>query len=93
MMAFLLLIVGFLIVYLNRDSLLGILFGLEVCSVGLFYCFVIVAFLLDCLLFSLFSLLVLAVGAAEIALGLALVVLFARVRFSLLLSEKIVLLG
>lgn len=92
-MAFLLLLVGFVVVFLNRNSLLGVLFGLEVCSVGLFYSFVFVAFLLDCLLFSVFSLLVLSVGAAEIALGLALVVLFARVRFSLLLSEKIVLLG
>jgi NADH-quinone oxidoreductase subunit K len=70
-------LVGFLV---NRKNILLLLLALEIMLLAVNINFVVFSFFLDDLLGQIFTLIVLTVAAAESALGLAILIVYYRVR-------------
>lgn len=77
----------------SRHSLLALLFALELITIAMYYAVVLIGYNHDDLLSAILSILLLTIGASEIAIGLALVVAYQEVRKSMVLSEKAMLMA
>lgn len=77
---FLLFLMGIMGIVLNRSSLILILMSIELALLALNLNFVCFSIYLDDLIGQIFALLILAVAAAESAIGLAIFILHYRVR-------------
>jgi len=84
---FLLFLIGIFGIVLNRKSLILILMSLELTLLSLNLNFVCFSVFLDDLVGQIFALLVLAVAAAESAIGLAIFILHYRVRGDISVSN------
>ena len=78
---------------LNRRNLLVILMSIELILLCLNLNFIVFSVMLDDLYGQLFSFFILTVAAAESAVGLAIIILYFRVRGNLLVTQKISLKG
>jgi NADH:ubiquinone oxidoreductase subunit K len=70
-------------IFLNRKNIIILLLAIELMLLSINYNFVITSVLIDDLTGQLFALLVLTVAAAESAIGLALLMVYYRVRGSI----------
>jgi len=86
-------IIGLLGVILNRRNILIILMCLELVLLSLNLNFITFSVYLDDSYGQLFSLFILTVAAAESAVGLAIVIIFYRIRGSVSIKEPMVLKG
>lgn len=77
---FFLFIIGLSGIFLNRKNIIIMLMSVELILLSVNLNFIIFSVYLDDLLGQLFSLLVLTVAAAESAIGLAILVVYYRVR-------------
>jgi|SRR5271156_3532015 len=76
----LLFIIGVLGMFLSRKHIIIILISLELIYIALSINFVVFSIFLDDILGQIFCLLILTVAAAESALGLALLIIYYRLR-------------
>jgi len=74
---------GMLGIFLNRKNIILLLMAIELMLLGVNYNFVISSILIDDLSGQIFALLVLTVAAAESAIGLALLMIYYRIRESI----------
>jgi NADH-quinone oxidoreductase subunit K len=70
-------------IFLNRKNIILLLMAIELMLLGVNYNFVVSSILIDDLVGQIFALLVLTVAAAESAIGLALLMVYYRVRGSI----------
>ena len=70
-------------IFLNRKNIILLLMAIELMLLAVNYNFVVSSVLLDDLTGQIFALLVLTVAAAESAIGLALLMIYYRVRGSI----------
>jgi NADH-quinone oxidoreductase subunit K len=77
---FLLFLMGIMGIVLNRSSLILILMSIELALLSLNLNFVCFSIYLDDIIGQIFALLILAVAAAESAIGLAIFILHYRIR-------------
>ena len=70
-------------IFLNRKNIILLLMAIELMLLAVNYNFVVSSILIDDLTGQIFALLVLTVAAAESAIGLALLMIYYRVRGSL----------
>ncbi len=73
-------IIGLSGIFLNRKNLIIMLMSIELMLLAINFNFVVFSVYLDDLVGQMFSLLVLTVAAAESAIGLAILVIYYRVR-------------
>ena len=78
--SFLLFLLGLLGIYLNRKNIILVLMSVELMLLGINMNFLSFSLALDDLTGQVFALLVLTVAAAESAIGLAILVIYFRVR-------------
>jgi NADH-quinone oxidoreductase subunit K len=84
---FFLFVISMLGIVLNRQSLLIILMSIELVLLSLNLNFIVFSIYLDDIYGQLFSLFILTVAAAESAIGLAIIILYYRIRGSIGLSQ------
>jgi len=77
---FMLFIVGILGLFVTRRNIIVILMCIELMLLGLNIDFIVYSFYLDDLIGEIFSLFVLTIAAAESAIGLAILVLYYRLK-------------
>jgi NADH:ubiquinone oxidoreductase subunit K len=70
-------------IFLNRKNILLLLMAIELMLLAINYNFVVTSILIDDLTGQIFALFVLTVAAAESAIGLALLMIYYRVRGSI----------
>jgi len=70
-------------IFLNRKNIILLLMAVELMLLAVNYNFVVTSILIDDLAGQIFALLVLTVAAAESAIGLALLMIYYRVRGSI----------
>jgi len=70
-------------IFLNRKNIILLLMAIELMLLAVNYNFVVSSLLIDDLVGQIFALLVLTVAAAESAIGLALLMVYYRVRGSI----------
>ena len=80
--------VGFFGIFINRKNILLIIVCIELMLLAINFSFLISSFYLDDVLGQVFSLFVLTVAAAESAIGLAILVIYYRVKGTI--SVKVV---
>lgn len=80
-------LIGVLGLVLNKRNLLILLMSIELMLVGLNLNFIFFSVYLDDILGQLFALYVLTVAAAESAIGLALLVIFYRIKNSIVIEK------
>jgi NADH-quinone oxidoreductase subunit K len=78
--AFILFLIGLTGIFLNRKNILLLLMSIELMLLAINFNFIIFSVFLDDILGQLFALLVLTVAAAESAIGLAILVVYYRIR-------------
>ena len=78
--AMVLLLLGLSGIFLNRKNIIILLMSIELMLLSINFNFIIFSVYLDDILGQLFALLVLTVAAAESAIGLAILVIYYRVR-------------
>ena len=78
--AMVLLLLGLSGIFLNRKNIIILLMSIELMLLSINFNFIIFSVFLDDILGQLFALLVLTVAAAESAIGLAILVIYYRVR-------------
>lgn len=88
---FFLFIVGILGLVLNRRNILVALMSIELLLLSLDLNFIIFSIYFDDLFGQIFSLFILTVAAAESAIGLAIIIIFYRVRGNILINQRSVL--
>ena len=88
---FFLFIISLIGVITNRRNLLIILMGVEVNLLSLNLSFVLFSIYFDDLYGQLLSLFILAVAASESAVGLAVIIIYYRVRGSIFMTQKPIL--
>jgi NADH:ubiquinone oxidoreductase subunit K len=76
-------LLGILGIFLNRKNIIILLLAIELMLLAINYNFVITSVLIDDLTGQIFALLILTVAAAESAIGLALLMIYYRVRGSI----------
>jgi NADH-quinone oxidoreductase subunit K len=81
--SFNLFLLGILGIFLNRKNIIILLLAIELMLLAINYNFVITSVLIDDLTGQIFALLILTVAAAESAIGLALLMIYYRVRGSI----------
>ena len=87
----LLFFIGLIGVILNRRNILIILMCVELLLLSLNMNFILFSVYLDDLYGQLFSFFILTVAAAESAIGLAIIIIYYRVRGSILVNDKFVI--
>jgi NADH-quinone oxidoreductase subunit K len=87
----LLFFIGLIGVILNRRNILIILMCVELLLLSLNMNFILFSVYLDDLYGQLFSFFILTIAAAESAIGLAIIIIYYRIRGSLLVNDKFVL--
>jgi NADH-quinone oxidoreductase subunit K len=85
--SFILFLIGILGIILNRKNVIIMLISIELMLLAVNLNFIVFSVFLDDLLGQIFSLFVLTVAAAESAVGLAIVVIYYRVRGSILIEN------
>lgn len=78
---------GLLGIILNRKSLILILISIELILISINLNFIFFSFYLDDILGELFALLILTVAAAESAIGLAIIIIFFRLRGTIAMNQ------
>jgi NADH-quinone oxidoreductase subunit K len=78
--ALILFLIGLSGIFLNRKNILLLLMSIELMLLAINFNFIIFSVFLDDVLGQLFALLVLTVAAAESAIGLAILVVYYRIR-------------
>ena len=78
--AMILFLVGLSGIFLNRKNIIVLLMAVELMLLAINFNFIIFSVFLDDILGQLFALLVLTVAAAESAIGLAILVIYYRIR-------------
>jgi NADH-quinone oxidoreductase subunit K len=78
--ALVLFLIGLSGIFLNRKNILLLLMSIELMLLAINFNFIIFSVFLDDILGQLFALLVLTVAAAESAIGLAILVVYYRIR-------------
>ena len=89
----LLFIIGIVGIVMNRRNILIIIMCVELVLLSLNLNFIIFSVYFDDLYGQLFSLFILTVAAAESALGLAIIIIYYRLRGSISMDQAIVLKG
>lgn len=89
----LLFLIGVLGIISNRRSLLIILMCIELVLLSINLNFVLFSVYLDDFYGQLFSLFVLTVAAAESAIGLAILIIYYRLRGKILINQKVIIKG
>ncbi len=84
---FILLLIGLLGIVLNRKSIIHIIMCVEIVLLSLNLNFIVFSIYLDDLYGQIFALFVLTVAAAESAIGLALLIIYYRVRGSISMNQ------
>jgi NADH-quinone oxidoreductase subunit K len=87
----LLFFIGLIGVILNRRNILIILMCVELLLLSLNMNFILFSVYLDDLYGQLFSFFILTIAAAESAIGLAIIIIYYRIRGSLLVNDKFVI--
>jgi NADH-quinone oxidoreductase subunit K len=77
----------------NRQNILIVLMSIELLLLSINLNFVIFSIYLDDLYGQLFSFFILTVAAAESAVGLAIIIIYYRIRGNILITEKAALKG
>ena len=90
---FLLFILGLIGIIANRKNILIILMCVELVLLSLNLNFIIFSIYFDDLYGQLFSLFILTVAAAESAVGLAIIIIYYRLRGSISMDQVVVLKG
>ena len=85
--SFVLFLIGVWGIILNRKNIIIILISIELILLAVNLNFILFSVFLDDLIGQVFSLFVLTVAAAESAVGLAIVVIYYRVRGSILIEN------
>jgi NADH-quinone oxidoreductase subunit K len=80
--------VGILGLVLNRRNILIALMSIELLLLSLDLNFIIFSIYFDDLFGQIFSLFILTVAAAESAIGLAIIIIFYRVRGNILINQR-----
>ena len=80
MVAMILFLIGLSGIFLNRKNILLLLMSIELMLLAINFNFIVFSVFLDDVLGQLFALLVLTVAAAESAIGLAILVVYYRIR-------------
>jgi|TARA_B110000967_G_scaffold202773_1_gene242227 NADH-quinone oxidoreductase subunit K len=88
---FLLFITGLIGMVINRSNILIILMCIEMMLLSLNLNFIVFSVYFDDLYGQLFSLFILTVAAAESAIGLAIIIIYYRLRGSILMNQITVL--
>ena len=91
--SFVLFLLGVLGIILNRKNIILMLMAIELMLLAVNLNFIVFSVFLDDLLGQVFSLLILTIAAAESAVGLAIVVIYYRVRGSILIENLAVIRG
>jgi len=91
--SFVLFLLGVLGIILNRKNIILIFIAIELILLAVNLNFIVFSVFLDDLLGQVFSLLILTIAAAESAVGLAIVVIYYRVRGSILIENLAVMRG
>ena len=78
--AMILFLIGLSGIFLNRKNIIILLMSIELMLLAINFNFIIFSVFLDDILGQLFALLILTVAAAESAIGLAILVIYYRVR-------------
>jgi len=78
--AMILFLIGLSGIFLNRKNIIILLMSIELMLLAINFNFIIFSVFLDDILGQLFALLVLTVAAAESAIGLAILVVYYRIR-------------
>lgn len=91
--SFVLFLLGVLGIILNRKNIILMLMAIELILLAVNLNFIVFSVFLDDLLGQVFSLLILTIAAAESAVGLAIVVIYYRVRGSILIENLAVMRG
>jgi len=78
--AMILFLIGLSGIFLNRKNIIILLMSIELMLLAINFNFIIFSIFLDDILGQLFALLVLTVAAAESAIGLAILVIYYRIR-------------
>lgn len=84
---FILLLIGLLGIVLNRKSIIHIIMCVEIVLLSLNLNFIVFSVYLDDLYGQIFALFVLTVAAAESAIGLALLIIYYRVRGNIAMNQ------
>jgi len=84
--AMVLFLLGLSGIFLNRKNIIILLMSIELMLLSINFNFIIFSIFLDDILGQLFALLVLTVAAAESAIGLAILVIYYRVRGTIALE-------
>ena len=87
----LLFFIGLIGVILNRRNILIILMCVELLLLSLNMNFILFSVYLDDLYGQLFSFFILTIAAAESAIGLAIIIIYYRIRGNLLVNDKFVI--
>ena len=87
----LLFFIGLIGVILNRRNILIILMCIELLLLSLSMNFILFSVYLDDLYGQLFSFFILTIAAAESAIGLAIIIIYYRIRGSILVNDKFVI--
>jgi NADH-quinone oxidoreductase subunit K len=80
MVAMILFLIGLSGIFLNRKNIIILLMSIELMLLAINFNFIVFSVFLDDVLGQLFALLVLTVAAAESAIGLAILVVYYRIR-------------
>lgn len=78
--AFSIFIIGILGIFITRKNIIIILASIELMLLSINFSFIIFSVYLDDILGQLFSLLILTIAAAESAIGLAILVIYYKIR-------------
>jgi NADH-quinone oxidoreductase subunit K len=78
--AMILFLIGLSGIFLNRKNIIILLMSIELMLLAINFNFIIFSVFLDDILGQLFALLILTVAAAESAIGLAILVIYYRIR-------------
>ena len=90
---FILLLIGLFGIVLNRKSIIHIIMCVELVLLSLNLNFIVFSVYLDDFFGQLFSLFILTVAASESAIGLAILILYFRLRGNISINREIVLKG
>lgn len=80
LVALILFIIGLSGIFLNRKNIIIILMSIELILLSINFNFIICSIFLDDIIGQVFALLILTVAAAESAIGLAILVIYYRIR-------------
>nr|YP_009476592.1 NADH dehydrogenase subunit 4L [Chroomonas placoidea]AVM81085.1 NADH dehydrogenase subunit 4L [Chroomonas placoidea] len=80
LIAIMLFVIGLTGIFLNRKNIIILLMSIELMLLSINFNFIIFSIFLDDIVGQLFALLILTVAAAESAIGLAILVIYYRIR-------------